>query len=181
MRRLVKLLPLLDTFLKSSSAEKKAAGKEVFVTCIFSFIPIFLATCVVVLRSPQDNPATFFDAYQVVVGRGELLLYSSSILAPIMYLVLHEPNGKQRLNERLTQGVLGCLMLILSYCFYGLNYSGIVNNLDFLLKSSYWMLGVAIVLWYFATVFRNMMTGGFDLRTEEEAFTKKVFEHRGEG
>jgi len=181
MTWLVKWLPLVETFLKSSSLAKKAAAKEVLVTFIFSFVPVFLASFVVVLRSPQEAPSSFIDAYQIVVGRGELLLYSSTILAPIVYLVLHEPNGKQRFNERLTQGVLVILMLLLCYCFYVLNYSGMVNNLEFLLKSSYWMLGVAIVLWYFATVFRNMMAGEFDLREDESEFTKKMFEHRGEG
>lgn len=178
MNFLVRLLPLLEGLRDSSTEDHLEAIKEILTTSIFSFLPIFIGAGSVMLDADPEAEVGFVTAFLQVVGGGELVFYSCSILAPILYLVFREPSGEKHFKERMFQGVVVTAILVVTYILYGRIYNENVNNLELLVTWSYYLIVISLIMWYLATVFKNMMTKGPNLKDSENDFSKVYEMHR---
>lgn len=180
MNFFLKLSPIIEGLMESSAQDHLAAIKELLTTGIFSFFPLFIGAASIMLNADPKAGVNFFSALREVVSNGELILYSSSILAPILYLVYREPEGDRHFKERLFQGTIVTVILIACYIFYSLKFSNSVRNLALLVQLSYIIIVISFVLWYLATVFRNMMHGDVNLKSSEYEFTDGYNDHRSD-
>jgi len=127
---LLKSLPLVEGMIESSIQDHLSAIKELLTTSVFCFFPLFIGALSMVLNAEKGVEIAYFPALVDVVSDGELILYSSSILAPILFLVLNEPEGKRRFRERLFQGIIVTVLIFTCNFLYILKGYSLLTNLS---------------------------------------------------
>ncbi len=163
-------LPLIDGILASKWQHHKAALAEVGITAVVSFVPL-IASAIFLLLDSQEG-ISVFSSFREVVSKGELVVYASSIIAPVFYLCLKDPP----VVEKIPQFVLAFVIFFLCVVMYTLNYSGNVNNFALLVTWSYWLVASAIIVWYLSTLFREM-TAVPDFKGPEMEFSDAFGSH----
>ncbi len=167
--------PLIDGIKASKWQHHKVALAEVGITAVVSFVPL-IASAMFLLLDSQEG-ISVLASFREVVSKGELVVYASSIIAPVFYLCLKDPP----VVEKIPQFVFAFVIFILCVVMYTLNYSGNVNNFELLVTWSYWLVGSSIIVWYLSTLFR-VMTPTPDFKAPEmefaQAFASRMKEER---
>lgn len=181
MQRCVQFLrswiPLFASFIECKSNHRKDALKEILLLLVLSLMPIWGGAILNVALHPEKNIG-FFIAFNELIRNGELILYSTSILAPIFFLVLHEPEGERSYPEKYFQGFIILLILIISVLLFSAHRQTIENKYIF-----NWSVGIFIVssfLLYLATVFKNWMNDSPDMKSSERDFLEEYNERKSQ-
>lgn len=170
-------VPLASSFINSSTSNRINALKEVSLVLILSLIPIWGGALhnVALLSSHDSN---FFESLNSLIGNGELILYSTSILAPIFYLVISDPVGENHYPHRYSQGLIVIVLLVISLLLFSAQRTN--PNTDYIFKWSVVIFIISIVLLYLATVFRNWASDGNIFKEAEQDFTTQYRKRRAE-
>ena len=167
-------LPVINGLMKSRLKHHKNALVEVGLTSLVSFFPLIASALTLTLINSSDKKeADFFISLTEVVSRGELVVYASSIIAPVFYLCLKEPP----VIEKVSQFALALIIFLLCTVMYTLNYSGVVTNFETLVNLSYWLIFSAIFVWYISTLFKEM-TYNLDFKESETDFAEAYAAHK---
>ena len=170
-----KWVPLLTSFIECKARHRKDAFKEIFLILLLSLLPIW-GGALLNIAVVNSNEIGFIEAINNLIKNGELILYSTSILAPIFYLVLHEPQGGRKYPERYFQGVVILFLLIISLLLFSAQRQTSENTYVF--NWSVLIFSVSVVFLYLATVFRNWMNDSPDMRSDERSFVEQYHDRR---
>lgn len=118
--------PLVDT----SRRDHLEAMSELITTLIFSTFPFWLGSIVIYAMDEAPNK-NYLSVFLSTISQGELLIFSTSLLAPFFYMALHDPVGSRAFPGRLIHAlpVVVIMMLCTGFFLYPEPKRGLINTL----------------------------------------------------
>lgn len=184
LSRLVRKIPLVSGLPDCTIADHRDAAIEFFLTLVWSTLPIWLGTLVVyVLKNAPAN--TWSGALYSNIGSGELFLYSTSALAPVFYMALHDKPGVGEFPSKKIHIAIVSVIMVICGAFFALLRANIELREQLLFHFSTYMYPAALILLYLATVYHHARHGNpaAEMRSQEERFSDRFQrrQRRGEG
>jgi hypothetical protein len=170
-------LPLIGNLANCSFENHLSAIGEFLITCIFSFLPILLSY---VVEFAMDHSTTFFSSIHNNITNGELLLYTTSLLSPILYIVLRKRKDNKTFPDKLTHIIFYFFVVFAASLIFGLKRANV--KLDPL--SINWIQNICFIigigLFYFVLVFNHSLSlnPAEMIRSQEDEFSNAVSAHR---
>lgn len=178
-------IPLIGPLVECKKEDHWAAFTETFLNGVFSTLPFWLAAIVGYLYKLPKHINNFIDLelFQSLledsVSNGELFIFSTSILAPIMFLTWLDLKGTRTIPAKLSLGTVALLtMLLCTGLFSALKANPDVNE-DFILYLSSWLALIALIITYIGTVYHKYRQGSPELlKDDEKDFVVQLMGHR---
>lgn len=157
------------------------AAAEVFTIIIVSTSPLWLSAFGMITIDKSDE-IEYLKALGMVTNGGELFLYTTSILAPIFYMVLRKGDIKKGFPNRLSHIIIIFIITIISAYFFGLKRSGSEIDTNLISNISRIAFFLSAILLYTAILYNNnrLSTSAEDVKAKERDFNIRYKKHRGE-
>jgi hypothetical protein len=169
--------PLIGTMFECSSANHKSAMLEFLLTLFFSSVPLLAAMIFDYYKTP-----IILNSITNNIGRGELIIYASSILSPVFYLVLKEPKERRSFPQKIMHIFVFVVIMLFCLLIFTMQRANVNIDQALLLNSSIIIFVISLILYYSATVLNiSIMDPAKEMRDEEKDFSSQVREHRQQG
>jgi hypothetical protein len=153
--------PLVGALSAARSRDYQEAAAELIITLLISTIPIWFGSVIYIMA--KSDAGSFSDVIGKNIGRGELFLMTSSLMAPILYFIF---KGEDKFPHAMTINAICTLILIICTGAFGairLTSFFEINltwNDKFIMwvSASTFVMGALIV--YLAFVYRNLHEDG---------------------
>jgi len=181
--RLAEWLPIISGLIECSYEDYKEALKEWFSTLLIATSPVWLGAFVILICSP-DTKDSLTEAYSHIVlvniKKGELVIYCTTLLAPVFYLVLHDRKTDRAFPSKISSMLIVLVIWLLSGSIFAIQRAGLYFNPDTTFKISVVLFLSSIFILYVAIVYNNSRFPNFAkrFRDQEEDFSKKLKKHR---
>ncbi|MCC2673088.1 MAG: hypothetical protein K0R58_35 [Ramlibacter sp.] len=173
---------LLGTLVNCSPKNYFSAFYELFHGLIFATMPFWLGALILTVVSTSTSTVaavpgqeqnhflaywlpTFWNNAVSTFSRGELLVFSISLLSPTLWLATHEPDGAQHLPHRRPISTIAVVIIVIGAVLFGVLKSGVsvLTNAVFWVSVSLTIL--AVLLRYLVLVYHGYR---LPARTEKE-------------
>lgn len=169
------------------------AGRKAFASALYEFsylvlwsiLPFVLGGLVLyVIAGPGATNKSYFELAIGTLRNGELLVFTISLLAPTLYLVVHDPDGaKRNFPHKLPLSTIVMFVIVVCAALFSLQKAGTVKDPDAVFAISVVFSAVGIVIRYLAMVYhRSRMPDVPEsaLRADEHDFVKQFKSHTGD-
>jgi len=166
------------------------AGRKTYASALYEFayalvwsvFPFVLG--ILTLYVVSDDPSRdFLGLAKITVSNGELLIYTISMLTPILYLVLHDPEQEATpFPHKLPISTLVTVIAVTCSALFALMKAHAVKDSDFVLYLSIALTTLALVIRYLALVYHRMRmpeTSERELRANQDNFLSQFRQHIG--
>ena len=179
IRKRLRKTPLLGPLVECRLRDHGESSKQVFVTLLLSTAPFWLGALILFSTSTSKS-ITLPEAFWSTIWNGELFMCATSLLAPIFWIALEDPEGARPFPSRLANILLLVLIVALASVFFGL---GLANNhlkQPFTFHLSIGIFVAAICLLYLSTVYHTnrLESAPTAFREDEQAFAQAYRRHR---
>lgn len=183
MLRFVECIPLISGLSECSSDDYGEALKELFSTLVIATSPIWLGAIVILIAKPGVKPPLIGAYWNIVlenVKKGELIIYCTTLLAPVFYLVLHDRKMEKAFPSRLSSIIVALVILFISGAIFAVQRAGLYFNPNAVFQVSVWLFFIAIFILYLAFVYNNSRFPNVAkvFRDNEKDFSNKFEKHR---
>ena len=96
-------LPFVSGLHELEPSHFRSAGKEVLVTVLLATFPLWAGAFYGALSDMNSSGSGWYDSFrlylsklEVNIGNGTLILYSASLIAPVLYIALKEKKEGRR-------------------------------------------------------------------------------------
>jgi hypothetical protein len=154
---------------------------QTFVIVLLSTTPIWLGALIVVYSAGAGlELAAFGTALKSTVKNGELLMYSTALLAPVFWMALVDPPGAHVFPSKVSHMVLIGVIDLVAGAFFGLVTAHNNANPRFISTLSTWMFIASLVLLYLGTVYHTsrLPDAPQEFKRQEDDFSTAYGEHR---
>lgn len=178
-----KWFPILGQLNEATSQDFQEAFKEFFLTLLVALSPLWCtAIFVFIVKSlgSETNILFFSHLYQLVI-HGELFIYSATILAPVLYIIIRDQGKNPRkFPSKVTYLSAVIIVALISTLFLSVQYSQHESFNSSIIKWSLAMFIVSLVIYYTSLVFNNSMIPDAPalMKKQEEDFTTQFEKHR---
>lgn len=179
MREKLRTLPLLGGFVDTTLRDHASALRENISGLLISLSPLWFGGFIVCLTDAKVNG--YFSAVWANASNGELFLFATSVLAPILHMATDDPPGARRFPSKWSHIGLMLVILMLAAGTFGVQRAGVDVVRGFAIKVSVIAFGISIVLLYLATVYKNSRLPEIspeDFQDSEREFSKNYRRHR---
>ena len=171
---------LFGTLFKAGRATHAGAFYEFIYLFLWSVLPFALGSLVLYVTSDDQNK-NFFDLALHTFQNGELLIFTISMLAPILYLTLHDPEqAAEPFPHKLPISTVVALVIVTCASLFSLLKASSVKDLPFVFGLSIALTIVALVFRYLAIVYHKVRLPQLterDLRKPQEIFVENFRRH----
>ena len=170
---------LFGTLFKTSRATHAGAFYEFMYLFVWSILPFALGTLVLYVTSDDPNKS-IFELSLHTFQNGELLIFTISMLAPILYLTLHDPEQAEPFPHKLPISTVVALVIVTCASLFSLMKASSVKDLPFVISLSVILTIVALVFRYLAIVYHKVRLPQLterDLREPQDVFVEKFRRH----
>lgn len=170
---------LFGTIFKTSRATHAAAFYEFLYLFLWSILPFALGTLVLYVTSNDPNK-NIYELSQHTFQNGELLIFTISMLAPILYLTLHDPEQAEPFPHKLPISTIVALVIVTCASLFSLLKASSVKDLPFVVELSVVLTIVALVFRYLAIVYHKVRLPPLterDLRKPQDTFVENFRRH----
>jgi Na+-transporting NADH:ubiquinone oxidoreductase subunit NqrB len=136
--------------------------------CAISLVPLFLLALIDQYRLSEINVNSLFWS---AIGAGQLYLYSFALFGTLFWLCQKEHENFARFKPRLYLMFIALVPCILIIGIYLLDPSMTKPLAPSLVRTSFWIYGLYIVLYYILLVFDNFQPRGIEEGLQENART----------
>jgi hypothetical protein len=175
---------LFGTLFKAGKATHAGAFYEFIYLFLWSILPFALGSLVLYVTSDDPNKKLFELALHTFQN-GELLIFTISMLAPILYLTLHDPEQAEPFPHKLPISTVVALVIVTCASLFSLLKASSVKDLPFVFGLSIVLTIVALVFRYLAIVYHKVRLPQIterDLRQPQETFVEDFRRHvEGDG
>lgn len=180
MKHMISKIPLIGGLVSCSLDDHWLAAQELFVTLIFSMFPILIGTVVVWVMKSSGVSLSIGGAFYSTIENGELLIYATVLLAPIVWMSLTDPPGAKLFPSKLSHMVSVLLVVAFSALVFGLQRAGQQIRTDLSFNISIWLFVGSMTLLYLATVYHNgrLPNAPSEFRKHESSFADDYRERR---
>jgi len=176
----VRVIPLFGGLVDCTWQDHWQALTQVIVIVLLSTTPIWLGALIVYAGGVNLNFGAFMAALQSTVKNGELLMYSTALLAPVFWMALVDPPGAHAFPSKISHMVLIGIIDLVAGAFFGLITARQNLNPHFISSMSRWMFFVSLLLLYLGTVYHTNRLPNItqEFKRQEDNFSAAVGEHR---
>lgn len=181
--RLAECLPLLSGLIDCSLEDYSEAVKELFSTLLIATSPIWLGAFVILICTPEASRHLIKAYYLIVIEnikRGELVIYCTTLLAPVFYLVLHDRKTERDFPSKLSSMLAAIVIWVLSGVIFAVQRTGLYFNPNIVFKISVALFVFAVIVLYLTFVYNNSRFPNVSkaFRDEEKSFSQELEKHR---
>lgn len=172
MKKLFSKTALVGPLLDCTWQDHKFTLKEIIPTLLGCFAPIWLGVIVFFLA---NDGTTLSQSFYNNIGRGEIYIYTASILSPLFFIILDKERTKVLFPT--TKSHLSLIVIIcgLSSIMFTIERVTDGYNKDLFQNISFILILTSIFLNYLALVYNNNRLNPPELMKQVEAdFTDKV-------
>lgn len=174
-------IPLIGPLVECSRKDHQGASLELFTHLVISTMPFWLGGLVLYAIS-HETSKTYIAMLTSTLNKGELLIYSTSLLAPIFYTAFTNEAGSARaFPSRYEHAVLVAMLIAICAAMFAILKTGILLDSNFIFTLSIGCTLVGLFLRYLAGVYHKMRNRdpGEEMRKQETDFVDELIEHRG--
>jgi len=172
---------LLGALFRAGRLTYAEALYEFAYALVWSIFPFVLG--VLTLYVTSDNPDKDFIALTVkTVSNGELLIYTISMLTPILYLVLYDPEQAESFPHKLPLSTLVTVIAVTSSALFALMKGNAIKDPNFVLYLSIILTILALSIRYLSLVYHRLRLPNVrerDLRANQDSFLEQFSQHIG--
>lgn len=172
---------LIGALFKAGRKTFAGALYEFAYALVWSIFPFVLGILTLYVTS-EDPGRDYLLLAKGTVSNGELLIYTISMLTPILYLVLHDPEQAASFPHKLPISTLVTVVAVTCSALFALMKAHAVKDPDFVLTLSIVLTTLALVIRYLALVYHRLRmpdTNERDLRGPQDDFLKRFSQHVG--
>ena len=172
--------PLLGGLVDCRRSDYWNAVQEVSISLLWSLMPFWLGTFVVWIIGASVDFWALSSALLASVGNGELFIYTTALMAPILWMALYEPPGFGGFPTKRTHTVLVSLISVFAAVAFGLQKAGQHLNPTLAFQVSLILFCSSIFLLFLATVYqhRRLPDPTNEFRNQEIDFEREYRRHR---
>ena len=128
-------------------------------------------------EAPNKN---YLSVFLSTISQGELLIFSTSLLAPFFYMALHDPIGSRAFPGRLLHALPVVVIMMLCTGFFSLSRTKAWVDQDFVFEISIYLTLFSLVLIYLAMVYHKerQRNPGEIMRETQVRFSEDFAKHR---
>lgn len=170
------------------------AGRKSFSTALYEFsylvlwsiLPFVLGGLVqYVIEGPSTPPKSYYDYVLGTFRNGELLVFTISMLAPTLYLVLHDPEGaKRHFPHKLPLSTIVMFVIVVCAALFSLQKANTVKDAGAVFAISVVFTGLGLFFRYVAMVYHRIRlpegNSETKLRAAEYNFVDQYKKHTGD-
>lgn len=167
---LLRKIPLLGGLVDCRLIDHSEALKEFVINLIFSTIPIWLGGAIIFTldRSSVKTWPLLFATIIGTVQSGELFMYSTAMVAPIVYMALKPERGARNFPGQMSHILVIIIIALISVAFFSVERAGVVADTKITFQISVVLYAISLALLYLATVYKNYrLTGAADASREQ--------------
>lgn len=173
-------VPLLGALIDCTWDDHWESLGQLIVVVALSTTPIWLGALIVFGTGERLGWVALFSAVHSMVAHGELFMYSTALLAPVVWMALFDPPGARAFPSKLPHVFLILIIDAVAAVFFGLIAAHSKVNLQFILAASQTLFWLSIALLYLGTVYHTsrLSDPSGEFKRQENAFTSALEEHR---
>lgn len=174
---------LFGTLFKAGRATHAGAFYEFTYLLLWSILPFALGTLVLYVTTDDPNK-NFFELGLHTFQNGELLIFTISMLAPILYLTLYDPDKAEPFPHKLPISTAVALIIVACASLFSLLKASSVKDFPFVFSLSIVLTIIALVFRYLAIVYHRVRLPQVteeELRAPQKAFVEDYRRHVEEG
>lgn len=170
---------LFGTLFRTGRSTHASAFYEFLYLILWSFLPFALGALVLYVTSDAFDKS-FYEFGLNTFRNGELLVFTISMLAPILYLTLHDPEQADPFPHKLPISTVVALIIVTCASLFALLKASAVKDVPFVFGLSIVLTVVALVFRYLAIVYHKVRMPSFterELREPQETFVENFRRH----
>jgi|SRR5665213_810900 len=165
LNRLVNIfyhVPIVGGLAKCGWSDHGSAIKELGANLVFATAAFWITT--LILHYGTDA-LPWSDAFTRSISKGELFIFSVSLVGPIFYVALEDPEwAKREFPNKMWHAVVVTVFAIVSAVLFSQIRSGASPKVVELVDLSFWLSVFAIVLRYLTIVYNKARRSPIDVR-----------------
>lgn len=184
-RKLTNLLAhtwLIGSLFRAGRKTYAGALYEFSYLLVWSVLPFGLgALTLYIVNAPGSKD--FFTLVLSTFRNGELLVFTISMLAPILFLVLHDPERAGAFPHKLPISTAVALIIVTCAALFALMKANAVKDGDFVFLLSIALTLIALIFRYLALIYHRLRMPDMNeqaLRANQTGFLKNYGAHVGE-
>ncbi len=170
---------LFGTLLRAGRSTHAGAFYEFIYLFLWSILPFALGALALYVTSDATDKS-FYELSLNTFRNGELLVFTISMLAPILYLTLHDPEQADPFPHKLPISTVVALIIVTSASLFALLKASAVKDFPFVFGLSIILTIVALVFRYLAIVYHRVRIPPLsekDLRAPQNKFIEDLNNH----
>jgi hypothetical protein len=173
---------LIGTLFRAGRVAHAGAFYEFMYLFLWSILPFGLGALVLYVTSGATEKS-FYEFGLDTFRNGELLVFTISMLAPILYLTLHDPELAEPFPHKLPISTVVALIIVTCASLFALLKASAVKDVPFVFNLSILLTILALVFRYLAIVYHKVRMPTLterELRAPQDTFVED-FRRRVEG
>lgn len=181
-RNVLSRIWLIGTLFKVERKAYASALYEFLYLFVWSILPFALGGLVLyVVSNPSEKNILQFAIS--TFKNGELLVFTISMLAPILFLTLHDPEQASPFPHKLPISTVVALVIVTCAALFAVLKASAVKNSDFVFDISVALTVLALAFRYLALVYHRYRMPSLsetDFRANQTNFVDQFKQHLGE-
>lgn len=170
---------LVGTLFRTGRSTLADAFYEFMYLLLWSILPFALGALALYVTSEAVDK-NFFEFGVSTFRNGELLVFTISMLAPILYLTLHDPDQAEAFPHKLPISTAVALVIVTCASLFALLKASAVKDIPFVFELSVILTIVALVFRYLAIVYHKVRMPALtekELRAPQKTFVDDYRRH----
>ncbi len=170
---------LIGAITRAGFKTLSQAFYEFLYVIAWSILPFLLGGLVLYVTSEADTKS-FFSLAKSTLMRGELLVFTISMLAPTLYFALHDPEKADAFPHRLSLSTISMLIIVACAALFALIKAGSIRDGEFVFSLSVTLTIAALFFRYLAMVYHRIRQPDLSekyLRHGQEDFVDAMKRH----
>lgn len=171
-------IPILHDLTDCAGSFHVATLKEMGVTFVFSFMPLWLSAALIYFSSGAPS---VYDAILKNIGNGELLIYCNSIIAPIFYIALEESEHYKSFPSKISHLLVFIILMLFAAVCFSLQRIGVKFNSEYIVPFSVAALCVSLFIRYSSATLNKWRRSPASMISQQTAaYVSQYQAHRGD-
>lgn len=164
------------------------AGRKTYAQALYEFayllcwsvLPFALGTLTLLVTADTTDQRDVLNLSISTFNHGELLVFTISMLAPILYLINHDPTESKTFPHKLPISTIVVLNIVTSASLFALMKADAVTKKELVFNISVALTVIALLIRYLALVYHRVRLPDVDemaLRSNQRSFVEDYEHH----
>ena len=158
MLRLIRRLPVIGPLADCRHEYHTTVVKQFVANFVFSTLPLWVGALVILLTSCEE--LGFLDALIKTFERGELFIYCTATLGPILYISNREIRNSPTFPGKLSLSVTLIVIVVVCTTAFSLYRANVVLNEALAFRISLYAYGISLSLYYLTILYDALRSAG---------------------
>lgn len=170
-------IPIFHDLADCPCSFHAATIKEMGITFIFSFMPIWLSAALIYFFT---DASSVYDSIILNINNGELLIYCNSIIAPIFYIALEESEHYKSFPSKIPHLLIFIIVMLFAAVCFSLQKIGVKFNSNSIVPFSIATLFISLFIRYSSATLNKWRRSPSAMMSKQTAtYVQQYQTHRG--